>query len=116
MPKIKCYDIVREILDEAAIQFGPQYVEVKEYSDILRQYCEKIDIIADEFDAVSYDVDVDEFEKTISITIETVDLSLDNPNHLFYKIASKSLSVRFSYGDDGYLATTFVFPSVWEAA
>lgn len=113
MPRIKCYEVVSEVLDEATNRFAPLFEEVQERRDILKQYCGVIDALIEEFNAESYDVEVDEINMSIAISIETVDMVVETTNHNLFRLIDKATSVTFSCGEDGFLKTTFTFPSIW---
>ena len=111
---LKCFDIAKMVVEEADKQFSPLWKINEENLDILREYCDAIDELSNEFSGTSLNVTVDEVQMTVSITMTSEDLTVENESHLFYMLAERSISVGFAVSDDDELATTFVFPTLWE--
>lgn len=115
MQKIKCYDVVGMIVDEATRQFSPFWIENSEKRDILKQYCEALDLIGDECDADSFEVEVDDINMTISIKVITPEIIIENKNHVFYSLMKRAIKVEFSHDSETEDACVeFVFPSIWD--
>lgn len=112
----KCFDVVEMVTDEATKRFSPLFCENEDAKDILKQYCTAIDSLVKEFDGESIEVDVDEINMTIKITVEFPDIVVESFNHLFYALAERAISVRFFVGEDGLLAVSYLFPSIWSRA
>ena len=111
---LKCFDIVDMVVEEANNQFAPIWKLDKERYDILKQYCNVIDNIANEHNGESYQVDIDDIAMTIAITMECLDMVVDSDDNEFLAIAQRAISVSFSASDEGKLAIKFIFPSLWE--
>lgn len=116
MAFVKCFDVVEMVTDEATNRFSPLFKENAEAKNVLRQYCEALDTIAQEQNGESFEVDVDEIKMSISIKIECQDIVIQSKNNVFYSLASRALSVKFSHGDGDTVAVEFVFQSIWEKA
>lgn len=114
--KIKCFEVVSMIVDEATRQFSPIWAPNEEKYNILKQYCSVIDDLAKEFNGESIEVEVDDINMTIDVSLECWDLKLESSDHIFHKLVKRSVSVGFSVSNDGNLNVTFVFPSIWERA
>ena len=98
--KVKCFDVVKMVTDEATSQFAPVWRESKERIDILKQYCQFLDKIADEFNGVSFDVEVDDMTMTIAITLECDEIVITEKNHPYYSLAQRAISFGFSVSDE----------------
>ena len=113
---VKCFDAVSMVVDEATAQFAPIWKENKERKQILKQYCDAIDALSNEFGGESFEVDVDDIKMTISIKLECHDMILDSQKHKYYDLAKRALSFGFSVSESGNLVVEFVFPRIWEKA
>ena len=109
-----CFDVVEMVMEEANIRFAPLFRENREAKDILRQYCDVLDELAQEFGGESFEVEVDEINMTIGIKFECPDIVIPSPTHRFYTLAKRALEIRFSHGEGDMAAVEFVFPSIWE--
>lgn len=113
---VKCFDVVSMVVEEATKQFAPIWKLNKEKYDILKQYCQVIDDLSDEFDGISYEVNVDDIALTIAITLECQDVVIEKQSHKYYELIQRTNTFGFSVSEDGNLNVNFVFPSVWERA
>ena len=110
---IKCTDTVLELVDEGTKRFRPIF-RVDEYKlDILKQYCGYIDDMISEFNALSYDVEIDEISMNISISIECEEIIIENYKHVFYELIKHTNVHKFSVSKDNNLVVTLVFPPIW---
>lgn len=115
MPEIRCFDITEMVLDEATEQFSPIWVVDEEKKKVLKQYCEALDILSEEFNGQAFEVDVDEVKMTISIKMFCEEITVYEEPHLFYDLGGRALSMSFSYSEeDDTMAVEFVFPSIWK--
>ena len=115
MSFVKCFDVVEMVVDEANKLFTPLWKIDDEKYRILKQYCDVIDMISEEFDGQGYDVSVDEIKMTVKIIVECQSLMLESASHKFYALAKRALSCCFSVSDNGNVNVEFVFPSIWES-
>ena len=111
---IKCFDIVDSVIQEADDQFGVLFKINTEKYDILKQYCDIIDLINKEFDVEYIHVSVDEIQMTITVSIGCCDITIESNDHVIYELFKRAVSLEFSVDDDGLLRTSFTFPSIWE--
>lgn len=110
---VKCFDAVSMVVEEANNQFSPLWKLDKEKYRILEQYCQVIDALSDEFEGISYDVEIDDIAMTIAITLECKDISIQQQSHKYYALAQRAIVFGFSTSEDNNLNVRFVFPSVW---
>lgn len=113
--KVKCFDILDMVIQEATDRFSPVLVLNKNYYDVLKEYCSIIDSLSDEFDGIAYSVEVDEITGAISIELECGDVTIKNQNHIFYSIVRRTTSFGVASNPESEdLIVKFVFPSVWD--
>lgn len=111
---VKCFDTVSMVVDEATSQFAPLWRLNKEKLKILKQYCSALDMLSEEFNGESFDVEVDDIAMTITIQLECSDIIIESPQHIYYSLAQRSIPFGFSVSENGLLNAKFVFPSVWD--
>lgn len=111
---VKCFDVVSMVVDEATDQFSPLWKINKERYGILKQYCDVLDSLVEEFDGESFDVEVDDIDMTIAITMECHEITIESQNHKYYSLAQRAIAFGFSVSNNGLLCAKFVFPSIWE--
>lgn len=115
MSFVKCFDVVDMIIKEANNRFSPLWKVDEEKFKVLKQYSEAIDKLSEEFEGVSYDVEVDEISMEVSIVLECDEIIIENKNHILYELMKRTIKSVFSVSEDGEnLAVKFVFPSIWE--
>ena len=108
----KCYDIVEMVINEATNRFAPLWEVNDRYNDILKSYCQVIDIIADRNSCESYDVEVDEERMTIKIELECQDF--ESEDTYLTELIKHTVEFGFSVSDENTLLVRFVFPSIWQ--
>ena len=116
MSFVKCFDAASMVVEEATSQFKPIWKIDKEKYRILEQYCDAIDEISDEFNGISYDVEVDDIAMTISIVLECQDILIQQKSHIFFSLTQRTNAIGFSVSENGNLNVKFIFPSVWNKA
>ena len=114
MALVNCFDVVEMVTEEATLRFAPLFRENREAKNVLHQYCDALDALAQEFNGESFEVEVDETQMTIGIKLECPDIVIQSEEHKFYMLAQRALAVRFSHGENDTVAVEFVFPSIWE--
>lgn len=117
MSKIKCFDVVESVVDEATERFAPTFVENSKNKSILKSYCEALDSIIEEISGTSIEVEVDEIKMTITVSIGCDEVVVYPESELFYKITERATAVGFHISEDpDSIVIDFVFPSIWELA
>lgn len=109
---VKCYDIVEMVINEATGRFAPLWEVDDKYNEILKSYCNVIDIIANKNSCESYEVEVDEERMTIKIILECPDFESEDTN--LTELIKRTVEFGFSVSDANTLLIRFVFPSVWK--
>lgn len=117
MEVIKCFDIVDMVLAEATNQFSPIWVENPEKKKILKQYCDVLDRVCDDFSGDSFEVEIDDIKMTISIKMFCSEITIESKSHPLFEIIKRAKSVTFAYEpEDNNMSLELVFPSIWEKA
>lgn len=109
----KTFDVVSTVIEEANKRFAPIWEPDKEKTDILKQYCEAIDILIKEFDGQSLDVEVDEEKMLICIKLECSEITIERKEHRCYDLIQRSVSFGFSGTNNDTMILELVFPSIW---
>lgn len=108
-----CFDVVQMVTDEASAQFAPLFCGNKEAKAILHQYCDAIDVLAREFDGVTFEASVHDESTEVSVKFERPDIVIRTQTHRFDDLVERSNAVRFSHGEGDTAAVEFVFPGIW---
>ena len=116
MERMTCYDAAEMVLDEATQRFAPLFRENRENKLILRQYCDALDLLAEEFDGVSFEIDVDEITMEITLTMECGEIELSSAKHRLFQLAALSKKFSIRHGEGDTLALAFTFSPIWERA
>lgn len=114
MRLFKCFDIVNMSVECASEEFGELYEVDAEKLRILKQYCDGLDKLADEFGEIAISADVDRSTKHIIIIAEYILISptYSTANHMLLQLIARSNCVEFFNGNEG-ACIRFDFPSVW---
>lgn len=112
---IKCYEVVSMVTDEATSQFCSLWRVNKIRQNELERNCELIDKLAEDYNGISYDVDVDDITMEISVAIEFDELIVESKDSVFYELLEKVKRLKFSSSDTN-LCIKLSFDSIWEKA
>lgn len=115
MSFMKCFDAASIVIEEANERLSPLWKADEERLNIFKQYCEAIDLLSDEFDGESFEVEVDEITMEISITLECDEIVIESKTHELYDLVKRAIRCSFSASNDNLLVR-FVFPSIWGKA
>lgn len=113
MSEIKCYDVASMVVEEANDRFAPIWKPNEEFLKGFKLCCDAIDLIAQEFGGISYDVEVNEENMEITIVLECDEVIVENDNHILYKLIKRTIRYGFSASEEGNLLITLVFPGIW---
>ena len=113
MNKVKCFDVVESVVEVANERFAPIFTLDEQKYDVLKNYCEAIDDLSDEFDGEYFEVDVDEDTMEVKISLECPDMTIGSRDHVFWELAKRVVKVSFSASGENVRAS-FVFPSIWK--
>ena len=114
MSFVKCFDVVSMVAEEASEQFGAAWHVNKEKERVLKKDCLAIDSLAEEFNGVSFEVDIDDVVMDITVSLVCGEVVIENTSHKLYDILhhTKKFSVRKV--DDSSIQLDFVFPGIWD--
>ena len=110
--KVKCFDLVSEIIDEATSRFEDVKAN-NEGFEFIKRACSYFDEFADEYEGVSFGAEVDSVTSDISITLECPIIMVKSRTHKFFILMQHAKSVEF-YAKKDLLGVTFTFPGIWE--
>lgn len=114
--KVKTFNVVEMIAEEAEKQFKPLWQINRNDYAILKEYCEALDELTKEFNAESVEVQIEEPEMEISITLSCNNYVSLPADCRFYLFAGRAKSISFSISENKYLDIKFTFPSIWRRA
>lgn len=113
---IKCFDVVEMVTTEATKQFGRLFAESDEKKKWLKECCEKIDIIAEQFGGVSYEAEVDDERMNIIVSLVCGEFETDKSSTVFYGVMQDAKKVIFKPCNDGEIQINFIFDGIWDKA
>lgn len=114
MSFIKCFDVVEMVTTEATKQFGKLLVENNEKKQWLERYCADMDIIAEQFGGVSYEVEVDDETTDITVTLVCGGFETDKSSTVFYKLMQNAKKVTFKSCNDNEIQIDFILAGIWD--
>jgi hypothetical protein len=113
MSAIKCYDVASMVIEDANERFAPIWKPNTEFLQGFEMCCDAIDIIAQEFGGITFDVEVNEDNMEITVALECDEIMVENDNHILYKLIKRTIRYGFSASEDGNLLVSLVFPGIW---
>lgn len=114
MKAVKCFDVVTMVVEDASEEFRPIWRINNERLEILKSYCDIIDMMSDEFDGESFEVEVDEITMEVIISLECAEVIIESASHPFYEIIKRTVRYGFGVSEEGNLLINFTFPSLWD--
>ena len=114
MGKIKCFDVLSMVIEEANERFNPLWQINNDNLKVLQQYCDVMDMVSDEFKGVSFDVEVDEITMEIKIELECEEIIIESKEHPLYELIKRAIKFGFYATDEDIVCVKLVFPSIWE--
>lgn len=116
MSFVKCFDVASMVIDDASERFSPIWRLNDERINILKEYCDTIDKLSEEFNGTSFEVEVDDISMEITVVLECEEVIIESSKHIFYELLKRTVRYGFSVSDEGSLLVKFVFPSIWDRA
>lgn len=116
MSFVNCFDTASMVIEDANERFAPLWKVDLEKLNVFKQYCGAVDLLAEEFDGESYEVEVDEITMEISVALECGEIVIKSKDHVLYELAKRAVRCGFSAASDDNLLVRFVFPSIWDKA
>lgn len=112
----KCFDVVTMVTDEATAQFGSLLCEEQSKKETLKVYCDMIDSLAERFDGVSFEVEMDDDTTDITVSLVCGEFEIDDCSDDFYKLVEAAKKVSFRAADDDTIQVDFKFGGIWVKA
>ncbi|MBR5014295.1 MAG: hypothetical protein IKY16_06785 [Bacteroidales bacterium] len=112
MPFINCFDTVSMVVEEATERIKPLKLQ-EDRLEILKEYCEAIDVLIQEHDATAIDAEIDENTHHVHIAMLVPEFVLKGKQSEFFRLIQCTDSFGFSVDEDGDLIVKFTFPSLW---
>lgn len=114
MEKCWCFEVVRDVVEEACRRFSPGFALVPDRLDILREYCMEIENIARDTYAEAFGAGVNEETMTVTVTVEAPSITIRSDESSFYELIERSVSFGFRANKEGNTELFFEFPRLWE--
>lgn len=112
---VKCFDAVTMVTDEATKQFSPLLQEDADKKRALQELCEMIESLADQFDGVAYETEVDDETTEISISLTCAEFETNAASSKFYELLQCAKKVGFRAVEEDHIEMTFTFNGIWTA-
>lgn len=112
----KCFNAVSSVVEEANKQFGITWRINNNKKMALERSCLAIDSLAEEFDGVSFEVNIDDITMEIKLSLVCGEIIVKEKDHKFYEALNNTIGLWVKEIDDSTLQLDFVFPSIWDRA
>lgn len=113
---VKCYDVAEMVTEEATKQFGSLLKVDEERQQDLRECCEMVDVIAEKFGGISYEVEVNDETTDITVSLVCGEFEVDTTSDDFYGLIRKAKKVGFKSYKKENLRLDFTFNGIWVRA
>ena len=112
----KCYDVAEMVIDEATSQFGSLLMVDKEKQEELIECCGMIDVLAEKFGGISYEVEVNDETTDITISLVCNEFEVGTTSDDFYGLMRKAKKVGFKSYENEQIQIDFIFSGIWVRA
>ena len=113
--KFNCFPIVMLAVDNASEEYAETHRIVPERVEILKQYCDAVDLLISQRDGNGFSFDVDPQDMTLHMEFALSDIEVFHKNKdLFPQLASRSLRFSVEHCDSTHIRVELVYPSLWE--
>lgn len=111
--KFSSFSIAEMVIDEANDRFSGKYQIVPERLNILKQYCELFDELIENYDADSFEVEIDDEDLTVHmhLIVDAIECSAQQPQ--FGQLIQRAMPFCVKTDDGKHLRLSFVYPSLW---
>lgn len=114
MGKIKCYDVLSGITDVETERIYPLFVEDPEAKAGLKEIGDMFDKLADDFDGISYDIEIEDVTGSIMVSFTCSTFPVQRTKE-FCELARRSNGISFSKADtDDVVRMDFIFDGIWK--
>ena len=113
---IKSFDVLETVIDEASKQFGIGWKINQDYYHAIKTYCEIFDNVMYQYNAIAFDVEVDDISMDIIIGMVCPDATVTPQDTIMLRLMelAKEYRISSSSSEDNSLEFKFVFSSIWE--
>lgn len=110
------FDIVNACILGYTEEIGDNYEINSEKLDILREYCDTLDMFISNHDGKSATVDVIPESNYISIELDLFDFIYEKKfkSPAYLDLLERAISVVFTNKGEDRIGVEFIFPSVWD--
>lgn len=110
----KCLQSISEAVMDFNSKEGEKYIFDEGGYIKLRNFCDIIDAVADEFEADSFEVSIDKYTRRLCIRMECSDITLSYPIHPYFVLTEILESTGLSISSDRFLIVDLIFKSLWK--
>lgn len=112
---MKTFDVVDAVIQAHSDNLDMSYKLNQRALEILRKYCDVIDVFVSNHDGRSIEADVID-GNLISISVELFDLIYERKfkPESYIALIERAIKVSFTNVDGEYTKATFIFPTVWD--
>ena len=117
--RMTSFDTINFVVEEAKKEFADKYEFCERDYEILKKCCVLFDYLLKDVEIISYESEINEFEKTTALTVEcqpTLNyVWLTDPKLLsvFQRLMLNTKSLKFEQKEDEIIRMTITFPSLW---
>lgn len=114
---VKCFDILKEMIEDVTKMFSPEMVCSEKKVDTMRKICNAIDKFAKTHETTFYDISIDDSTYEIVISVDCDGFILDEPDDKMYAVIGCARNFTVEQGDkEDIIIFTLTFPGVWNVA
>lgn len=112
MGLVKCFDVVKPIVEKATQQIGSRFAVDKSKESTLKACCETLDYISIRFNGISYEVSVEE-NTDIIISLVCDRLEFDRSSERIHALFEQTKTLGFTALNEDSIQIDFVFSGIW---
>ena len=108
------FDITEAVVSAKNEEIKRDYIIDYEKVDILREYCEVIDVIMKDQNAYEVTANIRD-DNCVIIAFKSLDFIYEKgfKSPVYLDLIERAVSMNFTHCDGDHIRTEFVFPSVW---
>ena len=108
MEYFNCFNIVRLVTDEASTQFSPLFIENSLKQSRLKSQCDYINKIANQYNGISCEIEIDSITMEIRIMLTLAD------THLALSInCPQPVKSEIYLNEENLICLDFLVPGIW---
>lgn len=114
MIRIKCFNIAKQVIEEATSQSGGEMQIDDDRYNNFKAFCDKVDIVAGMIGATAMSVEVYEPDFNIGIEVECDEDITDSQHAAIRATLGDIEGVYFANGEEGNYIVGVIHPGVWK--